>query len=427
MFNKRFLPGKIFRRIIFLFFLPLTTLLILYFTDKFIGKFVIKNEMNIENEFVLPPNSKALYKNQEFNFTVETNKIGFRGKNYQIPKSVNTFRILAIGDSFTYGWGTNNIDIWTTLLENKLANRFKDKKVEIFNIGKPGLSPRDYLENVKNYTKLYNPNIILVGIVEGDDIGQLTDWPKKRSTANPETREVKKKLINTIVNNQEKKVFYSDEIAKISQIFIRLFPNFHSIVSPYREIDVKPANLSNLKIFINNLGDEEAARFQTAVKKDVQSLYLNGSINPVLFTYALFQPDFFTAFLNYRDSRIKTAISELTVIIDEINQIAKDNKSIPIIVDIPYGIFVSEAHMKTSVDMGFKYAPDALISNYPVDMLKQIASNSGITIIDNLKYFREKCSDDCFFNYDSHLNIKGNRILADRLEDILISYINENK
>ena len=60
-----------------------------------------------------------------YNVTFKTiiNENGLRNKeNYSYTKPEDTFRIGFFGDSFTYGYGVNQSDRWTNLLEDRLNN-----------------------------------------------------------------------------------------------------------------------------------------------------------------------------------------------------------------------------------------------------------------------------------------------------------------
>lgn len=55
--------------------------------------------------------------------TVETNALGMRGPEVATPKPPGTERVLALGDSFTWGWGAAQRDTFPVQLEEKLRER----------------------------------------------------------------------------------------------------------------------------------------------------------------------------------------------------------------------------------------------------------------------------------------------------------------
>ncbi|MCK9475856.1 MAG: tetratricopeptide repeat protein [Candidatus Muirbacterium halophilum] len=70
------------------------------------------------------------------------------------------FNILCVGDSITYGPGCEEKFSFPKILEKKLNNSFKDKKIKVYNLGKPSLNSNDaYFELIK-YFKVYSPKIL---------------------------------------------------------------------------------------------------------------------------------------------------------------------------------------------------------------------------------------------------------------------------
>ncbi|KAA3631245.1 MAG: SGNH/GDSL hydrolase family protein [Calditrichaeota bacterium] len=92
--------------------------------------------------------------------TYHINSKGMRGD--EIDKSKKGIRILAVGNSCTFGWGVEDDSIWTTRLSRKLQSEFPAKDIEILNCGVPGYSSyqgKIYFE--KELLKL-NPDIVTI-------------------------------------------------------------------------------------------------------------------------------------------------------------------------------------------------------------------------------------------------------------------------
>ena len=64
------------------------------------------------------------------------NSKSFRTPEYDVSKAAGVHRVLAIGDSFTYGV-VPDADHWTTLLEAGLKDR-RTGQVEVLRLGVPG-------------------------------------------------------------------------------------------------------------------------------------------------------------------------------------------------------------------------------------------------------------------------------------------------
>ena len=74
----------------------------------------------------------------------------------------DSLKIYAIGDSFTYGMGMNAEKVYPQVLEKKLKEKFPEKKIEVYNLGKPshGLSYvfytiKELYENKKDINSIF--------------------------------------------------------------------------------------------------------------------------------------------------------------------------------------------------------------------------------------------------------------------------------
>ena len=79
-------------------------------------------------EILFPAGARVVYETPEFRFVVRTNSIGLR--DTEIPlRRTGRKRVLAIGDSFTFGWGVRLEETWPKVLEAAL--RRSGEEVEI--------------------------------------------------------------------------------------------------------------------------------------------------------------------------------------------------------------------------------------------------------------------------------------------------------
>lgn len=105
----------------------------------------------------------------EFNIAIRHNSAGFRDREHSFAKPKDTYRILGLGDSFTYGEGNNFEETYLYLLENMLNGRI-GKPVEIIKAGQcryfPGLERR----LLENYGIKYSPDLILIQFSPNDVI-----------------------------------------------------------------------------------------------------------------------------------------------------------------------------------------------------------------------------------------------------------------
>ncbi len=68
-------------------------------------------------------------KRGSFSTTFRTNSRGLRDKEYDLNKTEGKKRIVIVGDSFTWGFGVNDDEIYSERLESMLSN------TEVINLG----------------------------------------------------------------------------------------------------------------------------------------------------------------------------------------------------------------------------------------------------------------------------------------------------
>lgn len=66
----------------------------------------------------------ARFEKPEFNVLVESNSEGFRARKSPVKPTGNAKQIFFIGDSFTWGWGVNNGEVFTDVLQTVLGANY---------------------------------------------------------------------------------------------------------------------------------------------------------------------------------------------------------------------------------------------------------------------------------------------------------------
>ena len=108
---------------------------------------------NIEGTHAKPP---------IFESTFHTNSLGIRDKEYPFEKPLGVTRLVAIGDSFTWGYGVNDQDVYTEVLENLLP------KTEVINLGVTGYGIPQEFWYLKRLGVQFNPDIVLLAFFLND-------------------------------------------------------------------------------------------------------------------------------------------------------------------------------------------------------------------------------------------------------------------
>jgi lysophospholipase L1-like esterase len=125
---------------------------------------------------VLPYELRAGYggrlKRGEYDIAIRIDGQGYRSPEFS-PRAKKPVRILAVGDSFTFGWGVEADEAYPQRLERLLAAPL-GADVEVINAGfAAGYSPDTYYLFLKKRGMLLNPDLIVIGFFVGNDIDHV--------------------------------------------------------------------------------------------------------------------------------------------------------------------------------------------------------------------------------------------------------------
>lgn len=101
--------------------------------------------------------------NGEVNYSINSNGLNERF-NYSFNKNKNTYRIITLGDSLTFGANVDTKNNYPEQLEDFLNNHFKCeniRKFEVINLGVPGFDVEYSIEIFRRKGIMYNPDLIL--------------------------------------------------------------------------------------------------------------------------------------------------------------------------------------------------------------------------------------------------------------------------
>jgi hypothetical protein len=109
------------------------------------------------------PNWSATTRGRPLNI----NSRGLRDREYPYAKPAGTQRILVLGDSFTWGYGVGDSEIFTEVLEAKLAS--ERLPWEVINTGVSGWGTDQELLFLKSEGHKYSPDIVILALYLGND------------------------------------------------------------------------------------------------------------------------------------------------------------------------------------------------------------------------------------------------------------------
>jgi lysophospholipase L1-like esterase len=111
----------------------------------------------------------------EFDAGVSINQQGLRGAEIG-SKTPGTLRVLALGDSFTFGVGAREKDTFPARLQEILRSR--GVRAEVLNAGVPGYGVPDEAAWFERWGRPLAPDVILVAVFVGNDLQDAAPGPK---------------------------------------------------------------------------------------------------------------------------------------------------------------------------------------------------------------------------------------------------------
>ena len=101
-------------------------------------------------------------------FNYWNNALGFNDEEFVVPKPAGRFRIMALGDSFTYGL-VPYPDSVMTVLERRLRSACPGKDLDVLNFGIGGIGVEDYRAIVTLGFTDYTPDLVVIHFYAGND------------------------------------------------------------------------------------------------------------------------------------------------------------------------------------------------------------------------------------------------------------------
>jgi hypothetical protein len=107
-------------------------------------------------------------------YQVQTNADGLRNPGLGRQKGAGVFRILALGDSFTFGMSVDNPDSYPAQLQNCLGAEMAGG-VEVLNAGFQGYSADAFYVFYRALGREYQPDAVILGLFAQNDLQDLLE------------------------------------------------------------------------------------------------------------------------------------------------------------------------------------------------------------------------------------------------------------
>ena len=108
------------------------------------------------------------YRTITWGHPVTTNRFGFREREFKVPKPSGTYRVMVLGDSFTWGSGLSLEERYTERIQRHLRQRFPERNIEVLNFGQPSTPTTEHARNLTQFVDRVTPDRIVVGFCVND-------------------------------------------------------------------------------------------------------------------------------------------------------------------------------------------------------------------------------------------------------------------
>lgn len=103
-----------------------------------------------------------------YDIRITTNSVGMRGpREYPVERTPESVRIMLLGDSFTFGYGVEDSEVVSAILENDLGNSDRSE-VEAINLGVSGFGQAEELITWRSRGAAYRPDAVAILYFDND-------------------------------------------------------------------------------------------------------------------------------------------------------------------------------------------------------------------------------------------------------------------
>lgn len=308
--------------------------------------------------FKLKPDFKSKY--------ISTNSKGLRDRDFSYTKERDVYRILCLGDSFTFGHGVRLDEAWPKRLEKMLNANLQHKRYEVINAGIDGYGTYQQFIYLRDEGKRFNPNLVIVGFFGANDVEEVSKGFFWRYV---EDGYLKQKGLKRRFPLPLK---------------LRVFFREHSHL--YNFLASRDLNL------LTSLFKKQRSRQLPEIYRDDYS------------------------------HEFQQAIDETKGYLRKINELAIKNDARMLLVLIPWAIEINQEEWK---NRGYEALYNDELFNENMlkisKMFGEFSRDSNILTLDLLPVFRRQSNEVFYFKNESHWNANGHRLAAEEIYNFLLA------
>ncbi|MGE0470174.1 MAG: SGNH/GDSL hydrolase family protein [Nitrospira sp.] len=330
-----------------------------------------------DDSLSLKPNVTRRHFTREWNVAVAINAEGLRDRPSPVPDKRGS--ILALGDSFAFGWGVELPETYLYIAEEEL----RLEAIRVIKAGIPGTGTTDQLQWLRQYGETYAPRLVIVSLFVGNDFTDVQNGGFKKQFTIKDGLMVRRSLDGTErgspVNEGIEKLKRSSRLAqRLAQVLW------------YLQNTVAPQDRSNPGL---NAADRWLWEFA--------KVHLRQPL-----------PETVEAF-----ARMRTAL-------DDIHQWCRQHNAKMLLLILPRSMQIYDWELAKWKE-AYRLDDEALDLDKPQRFLADWATERHVAILDLLPEFRayqkRHAADRLYFYPDGHMNPIGHRLtgalLAKRLKE----------
>lgn len=349
-----------------------------------------------------PVNYEEVRQNKEFQYIFKTNSRGLRYRDIPAEKPANTYRVFVSGDSFTEGEGVDDGKRFTDLLEGKFQS--SDKSVLFINGGLAGTGPLTYGKMFLGVGLEYKPDALLICLFVNDVANTPEKLSQKPFSASP-SRSAFKKITHSLWS----RLYTQLKLLQREYEYQRKTKTTDFILTISEEARKKNIPQSQINIWKESLPQE------------LVSAINQGTFNGSILSFGLLYPEYWTDSIDISNTRSKNKWNNMTNILAEILERAKQSGVETAVILIPSTFqYDPKSHSETNpwIITGSEVMEEWLSEETEIQKRMRLwALSEGVSFLDLTPVFREAIKSNKNLNWelDGHWNHLGHQVAANAI------------
>ncbi len=371
-----------------------------------------------------PKSLNVRFHTDDFDVRVVTNNQGLREPQEVAASHDGKYRIVVVGDSMTFGWGVESDESYPRVAETLLREKYGITNVEVINMGKPGANPNEYLRFIRQYASQFNPDLIVLGFLIGNDCPVFSPAQLESEV------EVNERLRQHVAASQEdfvKRALWKSYLVRLLDTAVyRRLQHLEQVGTTGRPGPIfgepNPLDPVTLEQQIRRLPQPNLARarLERLSANGWIDRGLNWRMNPWLLRSVILNPGGAADTLAVRpETETKMNFEWLLCekLILEMKSAAAEMGSELVVLAIPNAHLVSPRWVRFLGDLGCD-TNDAMTQSQVInDRLRDFCRRNGLQCIDPLDRFRKEfaAGQTLYLTTDDHMSPLGYHLLGEEL------------